>query len=228
MSRCLANEVRKHLLFGDRLRDARLFASLDALEEPSHIAAEFAHNLYAFFVLEYVFGTGAVNHVPVARGHQGLLRVGGVLVQCVEGGAGACAASRCYCGGGLEKQFRFGEAVEPVEEHQYFAAGGGVVDRRTIDYRVGGLQDFLGFVDDGVRFALEHAAPDKEDFGFDACGVEFACDNVQCGVGAALFATAAIKQDDFHDKFRCARFGYPLKDTTFTKLWFAFLVENAV
>ena len=143
-----------------------------------------------------------MDHVPVARCHEGLLRECRVLVQRVEGGAGACAACRCNRGGGLEKQFRFGEAVEPVEEHQHFAAGGGVVDRRTVDHRIGGLQDFLGFVDDSVRFALEYAAPDKEDFGFDARGVEFACYNVQGGVGAALFATAAVEQDDFHDKLR--------------------------
>ena len=55
-------------------------------------------------------------------------------------------------------------------------------------------------------FVLEHAAPDKEDFGFDARGVEFACDNVQGGVGAALFATATVKQEDFHDKLRCVKF----------------------
>ena len=96
----------------------------------------------------------------------------------------------------------FGEAVEPVEEHQHFAAGGGVVNRRAVDHRVGGLQNFFGFVDNSIRFALEHAAPDKEDFGFDARGVELARDNVQGGVGAALFATAAVEQDDFHDKLR--------------------------
>ena len=55
LAKFLSNEVRIDFLLGIRLRHARLLACINALEEPCHIAAQFLHNLHAFFVLQHIF-----------------------------------------------------------------------------------------------------------------------------------------------------------------------------
>ena len=55
LAKFLSYEIGVDFLLGVRLRHARLLACIDALEEPCHIAAQFLHNLHAFFVFQHIF-----------------------------------------------------------------------------------------------------------------------------------------------------------------------------
>ena len=88
----------------------------NALHEPGHILPQVAERLHALGILLHLTGAHAVNHVPVERAHQRLLVVGNVLVEAVERGAGAPAASHGNGGTRLVGQLGTCRIVETVKQ----------------------------------------------------------------------------------------------------------------
>ena len=71
-------------------------AQRDALHQESHVAAERAHGLQAFLVLQHFFRRAAVDHVPIlAAGHRHS-GDGEVFVQHVKGRGVATTAAGDY------------------------------------------------------------------------------------------------------------------------------------
>ena len=157
-----------------------------------------------------------MDHVPVARAHNGHVRDGEELLHVVEGGCGAGASGGRDGRGGLEAQYvgraRFAVGVEQAVHKAHEGAGGmGIVDGRAEDESVRLLGTGAKLVDGIVEDAsaglaatpARHAAggglgADPEDLAFDSMRIKRRGDFGKRAVGAAVLVRASVDEHDFH------------------------------
>ena len=189
-------------------------ACLDALEQPGHVPAQLFHHGAALFILQNLFGVGAVHHGPVGAAHQRHVEELRVLDQLIQRGGGAGPAGGSADGGGLIGQILAARVGQTVQEAGHVAGGGSIVHRGTEDKGVGGP----GFLDGLVDHAAKHAAialgtaaaadaaahglgADIQNLSGDAGGVELPGHQAEGGVSAALFVGTAVDEQNMHNKY---------------------------
>ena len=177
----------------------------DGAEKESHIAAKNTHALYAFFILQDLFGVASVHHVPVAAAGDGHLADGEIFVQTVEGGRGASATGGADGGSHLHALAEGSGEEEAVQQVGQRAVGAGIVGGRTDDQAVGGLelgrQLVDGIVEDAMALlgtlvagyaAADVAVANVHQLGGNALGLEGALHLAEGRIGTALGIGTAV------------------------------------
>ena len=188
---------------------------VDLAEEPGHIAAEGAHSLEAFGIVEHLAVVATVGDVPVLRRNHGHVEGGEVFVYAVDGvgRAGTPAYGHSRRGFiGQELTGGVGGIEQTVEQGAERTVGTTEVDGRSDNEGVGGAH-FLA--DGGIRLGVEDAhagaltlhagraagngaLSDPHYLGFDTFadkGCGYFREGFEC---VSVVAGTAVDQYDFH------------------------------